>query len=172
ARAFWSRAVTPSDSPYRRDAYLEPLDPHANFAAFRAQAAALGAAHPALPVIIAGEEISCGNARGQNIHLLAFGHPAFIPGNGDGGRHGLNSRPDLALGAVLEQLGDTPSFAAHPAGHQGKLEQWILGRGPWRAEDVRTKSPGKSPGNPGRGVRGLQFWNGTLDREYHDGKAL
>ena len=160
------------DFPYHRDRYFEPVDPHANFAAFRAQVAALNEAHPDRPTLVAGEEISCGNARGQNIHLLAFGHPAFIPGNGDGGRRGFNNRPDLTLGAVLEQLGDTPSFAAHPAGHQAKLEQWILGRGPWRQEDVRTQSHGSGPANPARGVRGLQFWNGSLDREYHNGKAL
>lgn len=152
------------DFPYHRARYLEPVDPHENYAAYRAQAAALNAARPALPTLIAGEEISCGNARGQNVHLLAFGHHEFIPGNGDGGRRGLNSRPDLTIAEVLERLGDTPAFAAHPAGHRSRMQRLILGRGPWRDEDVR-------PGPGGRSVRGLQFWNGTLGRDYQDGKA-
>jgi hypothetical protein len=97
--------------------------------------------------------------------LLAFGHPEFIPGNGDGGRQGLRNRPDLSIGEVLERLGGTPSFAAHPAGHKGRMERLVLRRGPWRAEDAR-------PDAAGRAVRGLQFWNGSLNREYRDGKAL
>lgn len=152
------------DFPYHRARYLEALDPRENFAAYRAQAAALNNARPTLPTIIAGEEISCGNARGENVHLLAFGHPEFIPGNGDGGRRGLNSRPDLTIAEVLERLGDTPAFAAHPAGHRSRMQRLVLGRGPWRDEDVR-------PGSGGRSVRGLQFWNGTLGRDYQDGKA-
>ncbi len=153
------------DIPYQRARYLEPTDPYANFEALQAQAHALNAAHPSQPTLIAGEEISCGNTRGQNIHLLAFGPAAFIPGNGDGGRRGLHNTPDLSLEEVLERLGDTPSFAAHPSGHRRKLEQWILGRGPWRSEDLNVR-----PGAPR--VHGLQFWNGTLDRDYHDGKEM
>jgi hypothetical protein len=153
------------DFPYRRDRYLEPIDGAQNYAEYRGQASALNTARPELPTLVAGEEISCGNARGQNVHLLAFGHPEFIPGNGDGGRHGLRNRPDLSIGEVLERLGDTPAFAAHPAGHKGRMERLILRRGPWRAEDVR-------PDTSGRAVRGLQFWNGTLNTEYREGKAL
>lgn len=153
------------DFPFRRERYLEPRDPAENFAEYRAQAGALNAANPNLPVIIPGEEVSCGNARGENVHLLVFGHPEFIPGNGDGGRQGLRNRPDLTLGEVLERLGDTPAFAAHPAGHRSRAQRLVLRRGPWRAEDVRP-----APG--GRAVRGLQFWNGSLNAEYHDGKAL
>ncbi len=154
------------DFPFRRERYLEPRDPTEAFAEYRAQAAALNAAHPGLPTLIPGEEVSCGNARGENVHLLAFGHPEFIPGNGDGGRQGLfRNRPDLSIGEALERLGDTPSFAAHPAGHKSRMQRLILRRGPWRAEDVR-------PDAAGRAVRGLQFWNGNLGREYHDGKAL
>lgn len=153
------------DLAFRRDRYLEPVDAAANFAEYQAQARALNAARPHLPVIVPGEEISCGNARGQNVHLLAFGHPDFIPGNGDGARQGLRTRPDLAIGEVLERLGDTPSFAAHPAGHRSRVQRLLLNRGPWRDEDLR-------PSPTGRRVTGLQFWNGSLDREYHDGKEM
>jgi hypothetical protein len=45
------------------------------------------------------------------------------------------------------------------------MEQIVLRRGPWRAPDV-------VPGKSGRAVRGLQFWNGTLNTEYGEGKAL
>jgi hypothetical protein len=151
--------------PYRRDRYHEATDAEANFAEYRARVAAQNAARPGSALLVAGEEISCGNSRGENVHLLAFGHDRFIPGNGDGGRRGLRNRPDHTVAEVLEMLGPTPSFAAHPAGHQGFMERLLLRRGPWREADVR-------PDAAGRVVRGLQFWNGSLDREYRDGKAL
>lgn len=153
------------DFPYRRDRYLEPTDAEANFAAYRAQALGLNTARPELPTLIPGEEISCGNARGQNVHLLAFGHPAYIPGEGDGGRRGLRNRPDLTIGEVLERLGDTPAFAAHPSGHRNLAQRLVLNRGPWRAEDITAA-------RAHRNFAGLQFWNGSLNREYGDGKAL
>jgi hypothetical protein len=158
------------DFAYRRDRYLEPCDPTGNFAAYRAQAEALNASHPGRPTIVPGEEISCGNSRGENVHLLAFGHPDFVPGLGDGGRRGFRNRPDLTVAETLERLGDTPSFAAHPKARIGLLERAIFRRGEWRGEDLATA--GLAGGSRGRSVRGLQFWNGNLGPDYLDGKAF
>lgn len=170
------------DFNYRRDRYLEETDPAANFAAYRAQAEALNRAHPERPTIVPGEEVSCGNSRGENVHLLTFGHPEFLPGLGDGGRRGFRNRPTLTIGEVLELLGDTPSFAAHPKARIGWLERTIFRRGTWRTEDLTHEvpsAPAASTGlaRAGRGgttlaVRGLQFWNGNLGADYHAGKAF
>ena len=155
------------DFNYRRDRYLEETDPVANFAAYRAQAEALNRAHPERPTIVPGEEVSCGNSRGENVHLLTFGHPDFLPGLGDGGRRGFRNRPTLSIGEVLERLGDTPSFAAHPKARIGWLERMIFRRGTWQAEDLTHPTPAGP-----LAVRGLQFWNGNLGADYQAGKAF
>jgi hypothetical protein len=152
------------DFHYCRDRFLEACDPHANFADYRAQAEALNQAHPERPTLVPGEEVSCGNSRGENVHLLTFGHPGFLPGLGDGGRRGLRNRPDLTVAETLELLGDTPAFAAHPKAHIGWLERQIFRRGQWREEDLAIGAA--------RPVGGLQFWNGNLGPDYVDGKAF
>jgi hypothetical protein len=159
------------DFAYRRDRYLEPCDADANFAEYRAQAAALNAGHPDRPTIVPGEEISCGNSRGENVHLLAFGHAAFVPGIGDSGRRGFRNRPDLSVAEALERLGDTPSFAAHPKARIGRLERAIFRRGEWRGGDLGYDGASPTP-PPARAVRGLQFWNGNLGSDYRAGKAF
>lgn len=153
------------DFYYRRDNYLERRDADGNFGEYRAQVDALNARHPGMPVMLAGEEVSCGNGRGENVHMLVFGHDRFLPGLGDGGRRGFRNRPDLTLSEVLERLGETPAFAAHPKARIGWLERRIFRRGEWREEDL-------SPSPSGRSVRGLQFWNGNLGADYRDGKAF
>jgi hypothetical protein len=153
------------DFYYRREKFLETCDPAANFAEYRAQAEALNARNAHLATIVPGEEVSCGNSRGENVHLLTFGHRGFLPGLGDGGRRGFNNRPDLTIAETLEMLGDTPSFAAHPKAGIGWLERKVFRRGEWREEDLE-------PGARGHSVRGLQFWNGHIGRDYRDGKAF
>jgi hypothetical protein len=148
------------DFYYKREKFLETCDPEANFQAYRSQAADLNALHPGLTTLIPGEEVSCGNSRGENVHLLTFGHDRFLPGHGDGGRRGLNNRPDLTIAETLDLLGDTPSFAAHPKARIGWLERKIFRRGAWHTVDLDPR------------VGGLQFWNGHLGRDYRDGKAF
>jgi hypothetical protein len=155
------------DFHYRRERYLETCDPHANFAEYRAQAETLNARRPELPTLVPGEEVSCGNSHGENVHLLTFGHGGFLPGLGDGGRRGFRNRPDKTIAETLEMLGDTPSFAAHPKAGIGWLERRIFRRGEWRAEDLT-----RGHGNGANAVRGLQFWNGNLGSDYRNGKAF
>lgn len=157
------------DFQYRRDRYLEECDAGQNFREYQAQAQALNRQYPEGAVLVPGEEISCGNSRGENVHLLAFGHADFVPGIGDGGRRGFRNRPDLTVAEALEILGDTPSFAAHPKAGIGWLERKIFRRGEWRAEDL-AGSAAASPS--GRSVRGLQFWNGHIGSDYRNGKAF
>ncbi len=149
------------DFYYRRESFLEPMNAEENFAEYRSQAEALNAGHPNLPTLVPGEEVSCGNSQGENVHLLTFGHPQFLPGLGDGGRRGFKNHPDLTIAETLKRLNGTPSFAAHPKAKIGWLERKIFRRGEWREEDLESDS-----------VRGLQFWNGNLGADYRDGKAF
>ncbi|MDZ7266310.1 MAG: CehA/McbA family metallohydrolase [candidate division KSB1 bacterium] len=101
-------------------------------------------------VIIPGEEVSCGNAQGRNVHFLIFNHSRFIRGSGDSAERWLRTRPEHTITEVLAQLEpDALAFAAHPAVPPPVLEKWLLGRGHWQHADLAHPR-----------LNGLQFWNG------------
>lgn len=108
-------------------------------------------------VVIPAEEVSCGNSRSHNIHLLAFDTSQFIPGRGDGVKRGLNKRPDLTLRQCLNRINSAGGFAyaAHPEVGNGFFGTLILNRDRWRGADYAQG-----------GYSGLQFWNGGRDKKY------
>ena len=156
------------DFYYRREQYLIPCDPNANFREYQNQAYALNTTYPSLPTMVPGEEVSCGNSLGQNVHLLVFGPKEFLPGLGDGGRRWFKNRPDLKVDQVLERLKGIPTFAAHPKSRIGWLERKIFRRGEWNESDISFPSKAQSI-SP---IHGLQFWNGHLGSDYRLGKAF
>lgn len=117
-------------------------------------------------LLLRGEEVSCGNSRVQNVHLLVYGMPEFIPGRGDGGKRGkkgltLNNAPDLSIDRVLEKVSfqNAVAYAAHPKEGASLLNRLFLKRGLWNNEDsIRP------------GLTGLQIWNGPpksgFDKSY------
>lgn len=152
------------DFYYDKRRYMQRVDPEANFQAYRQEAFNLNASlgHDGT-LLIPGEEVSCGNHLGENVHLLVAGHAEFLPGLGDGGRRWLNNKPDLRVEEVLERLGDVPCFAAHPRSRVGALERLIFRRGQWHEKDL-DRPVGK------RNIDGLQFWNGTRGKDYTEGR--
>ena len=117
---------------------------------------------PAEPLLIAGEEISAGNSKGENVHMTTLGPEAYLPGLGDCGRYWLNNRPTLPIERLLEMT-DAPCFAAHPLQQMGALEKFIFRRGYWKSKDLHLDK--KHP------IRGIQFWNGLRDKGFQLGKA-
>ena len=109
-------------------------------------------------VVVPAEEVSCGNCRSHNIHLLAFDTPQFIPGKGDGVKRGLNKRPDLTLRQCLNRINKVAGFAyaAHPEVGNGFLGTLMLNRDHWRDLDYAQG-----------GYSGLQFWNGERDKRFN-----
>jgi hypothetical protein len=145
---------------------MERIEPEANFQAYRLEALELNRSlGPQDTVMIPGEEVSCGNHLGENVHLLVAGHETFLPGLGDGGRRWLNNKPDLRIEEVLERLGGTPAFAAHPRARIGALERFIFRRGMWHEQDL-------NPSPSGRGIDGLQFWNGHRGSDFTEGRGF
>ncbi len=138
--------------------YMKPAAPEMRFRELQQEIEKL----PANPQMIAGLEVSAGNAKKENVHLLAFNPPRYLPGLGDCGRFWFRNQPALSVSEV-SALSETVCFAAHPKVPIGKLERLIFRRGEWSPEDLSLESP-----NP---VRGLQFWNGSLDRGFQRGKA-
>jgi len=108
-------------------------------------------------VVIPAEEVSCGNSRSHNIHLLAFDTPQFIPGSGDGVKRGLNKRPTLTLRQCLNRINEAGGFAyaAHPEMGNGFLGMLMLNRGCWRDPDYAQG-----------GYSGMQIWNGMQGKVF------
>lgn len=149
------------DFYYDRRRYMERTDPDANFQAYRREALALNTLNSeAGTLLIPGEEVSCGNHLGENVHLLVAGHEEFLPGLGDGGRRWLNNKPDLRVAEVLERLRGTPCFAAHPRSRIGGLERFLFRRGMWHEQDLSPK------------IDGLQFWNGHRGQDFTEGREF
>ena len=103
-------------------------------------------------VTIAGEEVSCGNANRQNVHMLAFNHPDYIPGAGDSGEKWLRTAPDLSVAEIVAQPAQgSLFFAAHPLVPVPFLQRLLLRRNNWHAEDFAHPN-----------LHGLQIWNGHV----------
>jgi len=113
-------------------------------------------------VVLRGEEVSCGNSKGQNVHLLVYGVPEFIPGRGDSGKTGFDFKfkPDFSIQEVLEIVKDHNgvAYAAHPNADNSFLGRIVLNRGTWLDDDCKME-----------GCSGLQFWNGCSGQRFVDG---
>jgi hypothetical protein len=108
-------------------------------------------------VVIPAEEVSCGNCKSRNIHLLVFDTPQFIPGRGDGVKRGLNKKPDLTLRQCFNRINNFGGFAyaAHPEVGNGFFGTLLLNRDHWRDPDYAQS-----------GYSGLQFWNGEWNKKF------
>ncbi len=151
------------DFYYDKNRYMSPIDPQDKWREYREEVEQLNKTE-AKTLLIAGEEVSCGNSQGENVHLLVMGYPDFLPGLGDGGRRWFNNKPDKSIEEVLEEIGETPSFAAHPKARIGALEKLIFRRGVWTEQDIKPAFE-HSP-------QGLQFWNGNRNKDFSLGRAF
>lgn len=147
------------DFAFESPDYMRPADGKLRYRALRKEISEL----PEYPRMIAGEEVSAGNAEGRNVHLLLPGTSAYIPGLGDCGRNWLRNHPTLPLTEILPHLG-TPAFAAHPEEQMSAAERGIFRRGNWSHGDLAAGAP--------LNVRGMQFWNGSRDAGFTAGRAL
>ncbi|MGH1363518.1 MAG: CehA/McbA family metallohydrolase [Calditrichia bacterium] len=89
--------------------------------------------------LLPGEEISVGNARGENVHCLLIGNQTFYPGSGDSGETPLNNRPTMNLETLFEKLRAEPQTiiaAAHPFEEPPASQRLLLNRGFWHEEDL------------------------------------
>ncbi|NOX37721.1 MAG: CehA/McbA family metallohydrolase [Calditrichaeota bacterium] len=118
--------------------------------------------------VLAGEEVSVGNHRNQNVHCLVIGHPEFLPGAGDGALKPLNNRPELRLEELIARIQSSQALiaAAHPFDRPPRSHQWILNRGYWHPQDLTQSAINcwqilnglRSPAF----YQGLTFWKQQL----------
>lgn len=104
-------------------------------------------------VIVRGEEVSCRNAEGRNIHLLLYGTRKFFYGSGDGAENGLNNRSEHTAEEVFEALEEsTSAFAAHAMEPVPFVQRLLLNRGTWQQTNLDQLR-----------LSGIQFANGRRD---------
>lgn len=113
------------------------------------------------PLMIAGEEVSAGNSKGENVHMTVLGADCYLPGLGDCGRNRLNNSPTLKIPELLKMT-DAHCFAAHPYQEMSSLEKFVFRRGFWHSEDLQAATA-----HP---IRGIQFWNGIRDEGFKLGR--
>ena len=147
-----------TDEDYTKEA----RSPAPRFQALRDEIAALpqGEGHP---LLLAGEEVSAGNSKGENVHVTVFAPDSYLPGLGDCGRYWLENKPTRSVAQILQ---DTTAhcFAAHPFQQMGIVEKFVFRRGYWAVKDLHADKP--------HAIRGLQFWNGIRDEGFKLGREF
>jgi len=127
---------------------------------FREEVAALNARYSGF-AILPGEEVSAGNSRNRNVHLLIINDPQFYPGKGDGAERWFRTAPDLSIPQILDAM--TPgalALAGHPEMPFPFLQWLLIRRGSWSAVDFAHDK-----------LHGMQFWNGEFDRSFYLGST-
>ncbi|MEE4312146.1 MAG: CehA/McbA family metallohydrolase [candidate division KSB1 bacterium] len=110
-------------------------------------------------VVIPGEEVSGGNEKNRNVHLLVLNSSAFIPGKGDSAERWFRTRPDLSLKQIMNFMEkDALAIAAHPGIPPPFLEWLLIRRGRWEGSDYQHDR-----------LTGMQIWNGLDDDGFAEG---
>lgn len=140
----------------------EAPSPAPRFQALRDEIALLPSGE-GMPLLLAGEEVSAGNSKGENVHMTVLAPEGYLPGLGDCGRYWLDNKPTMKIPQLLQATG-AHCFAAHPFQPIGMLEKFIFRRGYWSHKDLNLDAAHK--------IRGLQFWNGTRDEGFKLGREF
>lgn len=107
--------------------------------------------------ILPGEEVSCANADGRNVHMLVLNEPSFLPGSGDGAEKWSRTHSEMTIAQVLRAISPGAlAMAAHPHDPAPWLERWLIRRGRWEAADSRL-------------VSHLQVLNGSDNGAFREG---
>ena len=110
-------------------------------------------------IILPGEEVSCGNSKGRNIHLLVINNRKFIPGSGDSAEKLLSNKPDISVKNVLDRIEkQSIAFAAHPEVKIPLLQKLLLNRDSWTSPDYFHKK-----------LTGIQILNGQNNDAFKKG---
>lgn len=149
------------DFAYTTEDYTKEADtPLTRFDMLREEIRKLNEADD-MPLMIAGEEVSAGNSKGENVHMTVLGPEGYLPGLGDCGRNWLDNKPTFRISKLLEMT-TAHCFAAHPMQPMGYLEKFIFRRGYWSHKDLNLDASHK--------IRGIQFWNGIRDEGFKLGR--
>ncbi len=86
--------------------------------------------------VLFGEEVSIGNKKNRNVHLLAIQNKKFIQGKGDGAEIWFRNKPDRKIKEIPKLISKKNLFiAAHPNEEVPFMQYLTLRRGNWSPED-------------------------------------
>jgi|AntAceMinimDraft_16_1070373.scaffolds.fasta_scaffold00310_12 hypothetical protein len=89
--------------------------------------------------IIPGEEVSIGNSKAENVHMLAINHEKFIEGYGDSAEKWFKNKPQHSLTEIKKLNEENNLFiAAHPIEKIPFMQRLTLRRGNWSKEDFNA----------------------------------
>lgn len=138
----------------------EAPSPAPRFQALKNEIAALPESYP---LLLAGEEVSAGNSKGENVHMTVLAPDEYLPGLGDCGRYWLDNMPTRKIPGHLSAT-KAHCFAAHPMQPMGIIEKFVFRRGYWSHKDLNLDATHK--------IRGIQFWNGMQDEGFMLGREF
>ncbi len=112
-------------------------------------------------LFIPGFELSTGNSKGKNVHLLMYGQREFITGSGDSAEKWFQTKPETFIGkAISIKQKNTVTYAAHPFEPVDFLQSKLLGRGNYSHEEIfEHQLP-------------LQLLNGKIDSVFLESKNI
>jgi hypothetical protein len=84
--------------------------------------------------IIAGEELSAGNAKEQNVHFLIVNNQKFMQGFGDSAEKWFHNKPTMNLSDISKES-QAIYIAAHPNENVPFMQKLTLRRGNWQLID-------------------------------------
>jgi hypothetical protein len=109
--------------------------------------------------IVRGEEVTCLNSAGQNVHMLLLGNKKFFAGTGDGAERWFKTRSEYTSEKVLEEKElSALAYAAHPREPVSLIQRLLLHRGTWHNRDMINPK-----------LSGIQFANGQLSGGFQEG---
>ncbi|KQC09543.1 MAG: hypothetical protein APR54_12755 [Candidatus Cloacimonas sp. SDB] len=86
--------------------------------------------------VIPGVEVSIGNQRNRNVHLLAVNHDKFIKGSGDSAEKWFSNKPEEHIRNIAKLQNNRNLFiAAHPWEKVPFLQKITLRRDNWHEQD-------------------------------------
>ncbi len=132
------------------------------WSAFKRQVAQLNA-RPSGPVIIPGEELSVGNRKNQNAHLLVLNNPDFIEGRGDSGEKWFRFKPDHQIDDIPALISEQAMLIpAHSAEKVPLVQKLFINRGEWSEADLQhpffTAVQSINGGNAKETEAGIRQW--------------
>lgn len=111
-------------------------------------------------IVVRGEEVTCKNSLGKNVHLLVYGNQKFLFGSGDSAEKWFQTNSENSISQILQNLeSESVAFAAHPGCPAPTLEKLLINRGEWNLNDFCAE-----------GLNGVQILNGILDNSFEVGK--
>jgi len=110
-------------------------------------------------VVVRGEEVSCTNKDGRNVHLLLHGTRKFFHGSGDSAEKWFRTKCEHTVdGVLLIKDANVAAYAAHPTEEVPFLQSLLINRGEWRKADMNSIS-----------LHGIQILNGEYSESFFNG---